>query len=57
MLTIKMDNKAMYQFADSEYTDYTITEDYVVVRDEEQWIGVFDRTHFVSLVCESEETE
>ena len=52
MLIIKTDDGTLYKFNKEEYTDYTITNEYVVVKRDDQWIGVFDKKHFVSLVAE-----
>ncbi len=46
MIEIKMDDGSLYRFKNEEFTDYDITQHYVVVKDGEQWIGVFDRTHY-----------
>lgn len=53
MLTIKMDDGSLYKFKEGEYTDYTITNEYVVVKRDECWIGIFDKKHFVSLILEN----
>ena len=53
MLTIKVDDGSLYKFKAEEYTDYTITNEYVVVKRDNQWIGVFDKKHFVSLILEN----
>ena len=53
MLTIKMDDGSLYKFKAEEYTDYTITNEYVVVTRDKQWIGIFDKKHFVLLILEN----
>lgn len=53
MLTIKIADGSLYKFKEGEYTDYTITNEYVVVKRDECWIGVFDKKHFVSLILEN----
>ena len=53
MLTIKMDDGSLYKFKAEEYTDYTITNEYIVVKRNECWIGVFDKKHFISLILEN----
>lgn len=55
MLTIKTDDGSLYKFKNIEFTDYTITNEFIVVKRDEQWIGVFDKKHFISLVVEKEE--
>lgn len=52
MLIIKTDDGTIFKFKSTEYTDYTITNEYVVVELNDQWIGVFDKKHFISLVIE-----
>lgn len=51
MLEIKMDDDSLYRYENEDYTDYDITKEYVVVKNKESWIGVFDKRHFVCLVC------
>ena len=53
VLTIKMDDGSLYKFKAEEYTDYTITNEYIVVKRNECWIGVFDKKHFISLILEN----
>ena len=53
MLTIKMDDGSLYKFKAEEYTDYTITNEYIVVKRNECWIGVFDKKHHISLILEN----
>ena len=52
MLVIKMDDGSLYKFKAEEYTEYTITNEYIVIKRNECWIGVFDKKHFVSLILE-----
>ena len=49
----KMDDGSLYKFKAEEYTEYTITNEYIVVKRNECWIGVFDKKHFVSLILEN----
>ena len=53
MLVIKMDDGSLYKFKAEEYTEYTITNEYIVVKRNEYWIGVFDKKHFISLILEN----
>ena len=55
MLTIKTDDGTLYKFKNEEYTDYTITNEFIVVKNGNAWIGVFDKKHFISLIVESED--
>lgn len=55
MLIIKTDDGILHKFDNKEYTEYTITNEFIVVKRDECWIGVFDKKHFVSLILESEE--
>lgn len=55
MLTIKTDDGSLHKFNNKQYTDYTITNEFIVVKRDENWIGVFDKKHFISLILESEE--
>ena len=50
MLRIRMIDGNYFDFKDEEFTDYEITEDLVIVKNNERWIGIFDRDRFVSLV-------
>lgn len=54
MIEIKMDDGSIYRFKNADYTEYDITKDFVVVKNGEAWIGVFDRSHFISLYVEKE---
>ena len=49
MLTIIMDNGNMHPFKDSQYDDYEITKNFVVVRKGQRCVGTFSLEHFVSL--------
>ena len=53
MLVIKMDDGSLYKFKAEEYTEYTITNEYIVVKRNECWIGIFDKKHFISLILEN----
>ena len=53
MIEIKMDDGSLYRFKKEDYSEYDITKEYVVVKRAEQWIGVFDKKHFVSLVVDN----
>ena len=47
MLRIRLFDGSYFEF--DNFTDYEITDDLVIVKKGEQWIGVFDRDQFVSL--------
>lgn len=47
MLTIKMDDGSLFKFKAEEYTDYTITNEYIVVKRNECWIGIFDKNSLI----------
>ena len=49
MIKIKMDDGVIYNFKEGEYDDYDITKEYIVVKRKEQWVGIFDKKHFISL--------
>lgn len=55
MLIVKTDDGTLHKFKNIEFTDYTITNEFIVVKRDKQWIGVFDKRHFISLVVEQEE--
>lgn len=56
MLKIIMWDGNCFEFKDEEFTEYELTKDLVIVKKNEQWVGIFNREHFVSLVYNDENT-
>ena len=54
MLIIKMDDGSLYKFKNEEYTEYIITNEYIVVKNNNQWIEKKKKKHFVSLIIKNE---
>lgn len=57
MLTIKMIDGSIWRFANKDYTEYDITQNFVVVKRDDQWIGVFARDSFMLLIVDAEGNE